>query len=36
MMATLVYETEQARVSVSLQANTIAETVTVRLFIIDK
>jgi hypothetical protein len=33
MMATLVYETEQARVSVSLQANTIAKTVNVRLFI---
>ena len=36
MMATLVFETEQARVSVSLQANTIAETVNVRLFILDK
>jgi hypothetical protein len=36
MMATLVFETEQARVSVSLQANTIAKTVNVRLFILDK
>ena len=36
MMATLVFETEQARVSVSLQANTIAETVNVRLYILDK
>lgn len=36
MMATLVYETEEARVSVSLQANEIAKTVTVRLFILAK
>ena len=36
MMATLVFETEQARVSVSLQANTIAKTVNVRLFILDR
>jgi hypothetical protein len=36
MMATLVFETDQARVSVSLQANTIAKTVNVRLFILDR
>jgi len=36
MMATLVFETDQARTSVSLQANEIAETVNVRLFIFEK
>lgn len=36
MMATLVFETDQARTSVSLQANEIAKTVNVRLFIFAK
>jgi hypothetical protein len=36
LMASLVYETDEARTSVSLQANNIAKTVTVRLFIIEK
>ncbi len=36
LMATLIFETDQARVSVSLQANNIAETVNVRLLIIEK
>ena len=36
LMATLVFQTENARLSVSLQANNIARTVNVRLFIIDK
>lgn len=36
LMATLVFETDQSRVSVSLQANNIAKTVNVRLFIIQK
>jgi len=36
LMASLVYETDEARTSVSLQANNIAKTVTVRLFIIKK
>lgn len=36
MMGTLVFETEEARVSISLQANEIAETVVVRLFILEK
>jgi hypothetical protein len=36
LMATLVFESDQARTSVSLQANNIAKTVTVRLFIVEK
>lgn len=36
LMATLVFETDQARTSVSLQANNVAEMVTVRLFILEK
>ncbi len=36
MMGTLVFETDEARVSISLQANEIAETVVVRLFILGK
>jgi hypothetical protein len=36
LMASLVFETDEARTSVSLQANNIAKTVTVRLFIIEK
>jgi hypothetical protein len=36
MMATLVFETDTARVSASLQANQIAKTVNVRLFILTK
>jgi len=36
LMASLVFETDVARTSVSLQANNIAETVTVRLFMINK
>ena len=36
LMASLVFETDQARTSVSLQANNFAETVTVRLFILGK
>jgi hypothetical protein len=36
LMASLVFETDEARTSVSLQANNIAKTVTVRLFIIKK
>ena len=36
LMATLVFETDQARTSVSLQANNVAKMVTVRLFILEK
>lgn len=36
LMATLVFEKDEARVSVSLQANNIARTVTVRLFILEE
>jgi hypothetical protein len=36
LMATLVFQTAEARVSISLQANNIAKTVTVRMFIIKK
>jgi len=36
LMSTLVFQTAEARVSISLQANNIAKTVTVRMFIIKK